>query len=102
MSRSRGCELCAAASITNRYFEDEECWIADCLICRVPMVVWRVHDPAPPAGVRDRLIANLTRVAQARFEGRDWYYDDHMRKIPDHYHGHARLARADGGTRAKR
>ena len=25
-----GCELCAAAVVTKRYFEDETCWIGDC------------------------------------------------------------------------
>ena len=38
---SRGCDLCEAAVITTRYFEDDDCWIADCEICLVPMVVWR-------------------------------------------------------------
>jgi hypothetical protein len=90
MSLSRRCELCEAASITTRYYEDEECWIADCLICRVPMVVWRVHEPTVPEEVRDRLIGCLTSVAESFFEGCAWHYDDHMRNIPDHYHGHAR------------
>jgi hypothetical protein len=90
MSLSRHCELCEAAPITTRYYQDEECWIGDCLICRVPMVVWRVHDCTAPEEVRERLIGCLTPVAERFFEGREWYYDDHMRNIPDHYHGHAR------------
>jgi hypothetical protein len=45
---SAGCDLCEAAIITTRYFEDDDCWIADCEICLVPMVVWRTHDAAPP------------------------------------------------------
>lgn len=76
--------------MTIRYFEDETCWIADCLICRVPMVVWREHDAVPSAEVRDGLLANLAPVAAEFYSGREWYYDDHMRKIPDHYHAHAR------------
>ncbi len=54
------------------------------------MVVWREHDPAPSDEVRSRLIERLGPVAKDSFGGREWYYDDHMRKIPDHYHGHAR------------
>jgi hypothetical protein len=76
--------------MTTRYFDDEQYWIADCLICRVPMVVWRRHDSAPPPEVRDVLRAHLSEVADRFYGSRDWYYDDHMRKIPDHYHGHAR------------
>ena len=47
---SAGCDLCEAAVITKRYFEDEDCWIADCEICLVPMVVWRTHDRGPARG----------------------------------------------------
>ncbi len=76
--------------ITTRYFEDDGCWVAQCVICRVPMVVWREHDPVPPDEVRRELRGRLSEVADAFFEGNPWYFDDHMRKIPDHYHAHAR------------
>ena len=84
------CELCAAAVVTTRYFEDETCWIGDCEICLVPMVVWRVHDPSPPPDVKRRLLAALTVVADQEFATTPWTIDDHMRNIPDHYHAHAR------------
>ena len=84
------CDLCEAAIITTRYFEDDDCWIADCEICLVPMVVWRVHDPRPPDDVRRRLIAALSAVADGTFGPGHWTLDDHMRNIPDHYHAHAR------------
>ena len=90
MSPSSHCELCEAVTKTTRYYDDDECWIADCLICRVPMVVWRRHDSAPPEAVRARLIERLGLVAESFFASGDWFYDDHMRNIPDHYHGHAR------------
>jgi hypothetical protein len=90
MSPSNGCALCEAASFTTRYHEDDQCWIADCLICRVPMVVWRLHGSSPPPDVREALLEQLTVVADSFFAGRAWHYDDHMRRIPDHYHGHAR------------
>ena len=42
MARSDGgCELCEAARLTTWYHEDDVCWVADCEICAVPMVVWR-------------------------------------------------------------
>ena len=47
-----GCELCEAAPLTERFYEDDDCWIAECESCSVPMVVWRVHDPEPPDDVK--------------------------------------------------
>ena len=90
MSPSDGCDLCRGAAITTRYFDDEECWIADCVICRVPMVVWRRHDPSPSPEVRTRMMQRLTVIAHDFFVDQSWYLDDHMRRIPDHYHAHAR------------
>jgi hypothetical protein len=87
---SDGCELCEAAVVTRRYYEDETCWIGDCEICLVPMVVWRVHDPAPPPDVKRRLHEALATVATTEFAAMPWTIDDHMRNIPDHYHAHAR------------
>ena len=37
-----------AARITPWYHEDDICWIAECEICEVPMVVWRHHGTEPP------------------------------------------------------
>lgn len=83
------CELCEAAPLTERYYEDEQCWIAECESCSVPMIVWRHHDPSPPDDVKDMLHRLLIDVASRTFEG-DPYIDDNMRNIPDHYHAHAR------------
>ena len=44
-----GCDLCEAARITPWFHEDDVCWIAECEICYVPMVVWRLHGTEPPA-----------------------------------------------------
>ena len=84
------CDLCEAAVLTTRYYEDETCWIADCEICEVPMVVWRQHDPHPPDDVRMRLHEVLAVVADRELGAGQWGLDDHMRNIPDHYHAHAR------------
>ena len=83
------CDLCEEARITPWFFEDELCWIAECEICAVPMVVWKVHDPEPPADVKEALHARLAVVVEEHF-GFEHYVDDHMRNIPDHYHAHAR------------
>lgn len=87
---SDGCDLCEAALVTTRYFQDDDCWIADCEICLVPMVVWRPHDAAPSPEVKARLHAALGAVADEELGEGNWSVDDHMRNIPDHYHAHAR------------
>jgi hypothetical protein len=84
------CELCEAAVITTRYFENELCWIGDCEICLVPMVVWRVNDPSPPDQLKQEMHDFLSEVADGELGEGNWSIDDHMRNIPDHYHAHAR------------
>jgi hypothetical protein len=86
------CMLCRAERITPWYHEDDVCWIAECDICAVPMVVWRSHGVAPPSSDRDHMLTRLRDVARAHV-GAHWI-DDHMRNIPDHWHAHAR---PDGG-----
>jgi hypothetical protein len=84
------CELCEAARITAWHYEDELCWVADCEICEVPMVVWREHAAVPPPTTLAALHDALRGVADARFGADGYAIDDHMRNIPDHYHAHAR------------
>jgi hypothetical protein len=82
------CELCTAARITPWYYEDELCWIAQCEICEVPMVVWRSHGITPPDHEREHMHDRLREVAATHFG--TIYIDEHMRNIPDHYHAHGR------------
>ena len=65
------------------------CWIADCEICDVPMVVWRHHGRTPPAEAVDHMLGELSVVADARFGAGGWAVDQVMRQIPDHFHAHA-------------
>ena len=83
------CDLCEAARITPWFHEDDVCWIAECEICYVPMVVWRSHGVAPPPDDLAHMHAELARVAAEVLTVEHWV-DDHMRNIPDHYHAHAR------------
>lgn len=85
-----GCDLCEAARLTTWHYEDEICWIADCEVCDIPMVVWRHHGTDPPAVEVAHMEAALTRVADAVFPGQRWSIDRNMRQIPDHFHAHAR------------
>lgn len=88
------CELCEAARLTEWYHEDDECWVAECEACFVPMVVWRRHDAHPPDDVRARLLARLDEVAGTMWppsgDRPGYVVDDVLRTIPDHYHAHAR------------
>jgi hypothetical protein len=82
--------LCRAERVTPWHFEDEECWVTDCLVCRTPMIVWRSHG-LPDADVESRLLARLEDIASARYpDGYD--VDGERRRIPDHWHAHARPA----------
>ncbi len=82
--------------MTPWFYEDAICWVAECEFCSVPMVVWRTHDPAPPAAVKAQLHARLGEVVTAHF-GFVHYVDDNMRNIPGHYHAHARPRRGSVG-----
>ena len=87
--RADNCDLCEAARITEWFHEDDVCWIAECEICAVPMVVWRGHGIEPPATELEHMHAKLALVITEHFEF-DHYVDDNMRNIPDHYHAHGR------------
>lgn len=83
------CDLCEAARLTEWFYEDDHCWIAECEACFVPMVVWKVHDVAPPEELRQMLHRRLLDVVTRLFDYEP-YIDDNMRNVPDHYHAHAR------------
>ena len=87
------CPLCRAEKITPWYLDDELCWIAECSICTLPMVVLRAHDRDPGPDVKAALHQRLAGVVAEHFTFEHWV-DDRMRRIPDHYHAHAR---PDGG-----
>ena len=88
-----GCALCEAAHTTPWHAEDDVCWVADCELCGVPMVVWREHGTAPPPDDVAHMLALLERVADGRFGRGGWVLDRVMRQIPDHFHAHARRRR---------
>ena len=83
------CDLCKAEQYTHWYYEDQLCWIADCEVCSVPMVVWRPHGTEPTEAEREHMLAALSAAGNARF-GDAFDLDTNMRQIPDHWHAHAR------------
>ena len=75
------CDLCEAARITPWFHEDDICWIAECEICAVPMVVWRSHGVEPPTDQLAHMHDKLAMVVSEHFTF-EHYVDDNMRNIP--------------------
>ena len=88
--RTADCLLCSAERLTTWHFEDERCWVADCLVCATPMIVWREHG-LPDAELETALLGVLSEHASARYPEGFWI-DGERRRIPDHWHAHARPA----------
>ena len=85
------CPLCRAERLSHWYFENAECWVADCMVCATPMVVWRAHG-LPDADVERELLNRLSEIASACFGQSGFWIDPDRRRIPDHWHAHARPA----------
>ena len=85
------CPLCVAERVTAWHFEDDECWVADCVVCATPMVVWRAHG-LPDSDVEQRLLDRLAGTAAERYGNGGFWIDGERRRIPDHWHAHARPA----------
>ncbi len=97
------CELCRLAKTTTWYAEIDAPFrivILDCDSCDVPMAVFGEHRAKPSDAERDVIRAALAEVARRKF-GDDWFFDDNMRQIPDHYHCHARPLPPGWGRRAQ-
>ena len=86
-----GCLLCSAERMTEWHLEDEECWVADCIVCMTPMIVWRTHG-LPEQRMDQALLSRLERVAAERYGEGGFWVDPERRRIPDHWHAHARPA----------
>lgn len=82
------CQLCTAERVTRWHYEDAEVWIADCVVCLTPMIVWRTHGLPDEAGER-RFLDLLEDVARDRYP-QGYRIDGERRRIPDHWHAHAR------------
>jgi hypothetical protein len=85
------CLLCTADRVTAWHFEDEECWVADCMVCGTPMVVWRSHG-LPDTELEGQLLDRLAGIAATRYGMDGFWIDPARRRIPDHWHAHARPA----------
>src|SRR3989304_137784 len=76
----RRCPLCRAEKLSHWYYEDDLIWIADCVICGVPMVVLKQHG----LGTEHDLEFMVGKAKY--FFGDGCWIDYYMRLIPDHRH----------------
>lgn len=88
---SDDCLLCSAERVTEWLHEDEDCWVADCLVCMTPMIVWRPHG-LPEGAMEAALLTRLESIAAGRYGSDGYWIDAERRRIPDHWHAHARPA----------
>lgn len=81
------CLLCKAEKLTTWYEEHTDYWIADCLTCRVPMLVRRKHGFIG-AAERLRLHAIAGKFGAVKYGPSGYTLRDEQRQIPDHWHVH--------------
>jgi hypothetical protein len=60
------------------------------MVCMTPMIVWRPHG-LPDSSEEPRLLHRLEAIAAERYPDGFWI-DADRRRIPDHWHAHARPA----------
>ncbi len=70
-------------------YEDELCWIAECELCAVPMVVSKQHGGGDSKEDIEAMKAQLLHVVAEHYGYEPWIDPKNMR-IPDHFHAHAR------------
>lgn len=81
------CNLCkGTGTITRKYFENDDMLIVDCATCFVPMAVWRTH-VAHITYAQKKYVEDIIR---REFPWGNYYIDDNMKSIPEHYHCHLR------------
>ena len=86
------CELCQLSRTTTWYLEREQPFrfvILNCDSCDVPMAVLGDHRCEPTESERATMCQALAHIADEKYAN-GWFFDDHMRQIPEHYHVHAR------------
>jgi len=77
------CPLCKKEKLTHWYYEGPEFWIADCLTCNIPMLVWNKHVKDIPEEKKKELVKFVKKHFGDQVKIR-W----RMNKIKDHFHFH--------------
>lgn len=78
------CPLCNLEKKSHWYFECKSFIVCECIICKVPMYVWRKHEFVPTVQEQRKMYKD----ARKRFPDRK--IDLARRKIPEHFHFHMR------------
>ena len=76
------CPLCRKERLTHWYYSDTVCWMADCLTCKIPMIVLVRHSMR----LTDFERRHLPEVVEMFFPGAK--LRKRQRKIKDHLHWH--------------
>ena len=77
------CPLCLRRKLTKWHYENYEFWVADCLTCGSPMIVYKFHEAKISPETKQGAL-NIIRSLfgdKARFRG-------YSRQIKDHWHEH--------------
>jgi len=77
------CPLCKKEKLTHWYYEGPEFWIADCITCNIPMLVWNEHVKDTPKEKKEELVKFVKKHFGDQVKIR-W----RMNKIKDHFHFH--------------
>jgi len=64
--------------------------ILDCMDCKIPMMVWKEHTMDVNESDQYVLESFLIETANMFYKGKEFYISKDQRKIPDHFHWHAR------------
>ncbi len=76
------CSLCQKEKKTHWYYSDTVCWIADCLTCKIPMIILVRHSMK----LTDFESRHLPEIVEMFFPGAKLRKE--QRKIEDHLHWH--------------
>ena len=74
------CELCQRERLTEWYYSDDVCWMAECALCGVPMIVFNGHQRPTISEIE-----HMKQVSETHFPDYGWRNE---RLIPDHWHKH--------------
>lgn len=77
------CPLCLRERKTKWYYEEHDFWVADCLSCGQPMIVYAHHVDYLSLEMREKALEIVKKLfgENARLRG-------YMRKITHHWHDH--------------
>lgn len=84
------CDLCVLEKRTEWFFENSHFVIIECDTCRVPVVVWRIHETDVEDADLTGMKMEAVKVARSVFGENNWVFDMERRKILDHFHFHIR------------